>query len=140
MGTDIRAEVSKKNKYWISRHKYYELKHFCLQYPEWRDRYRELSEFDTGCCLTFSVRDKNSRHSDPTAERAVLLAEYSTKMKLIEETAMDADRELYRYILKAVTEGFSFVQLKQMYDIPCSRDMFYERYRRFFWILNRRRK
>lgn len=139
MGTDIRAEVSKNNKYWISRHKYYELKHFCLQYPEWKERYRELSDFDTGC-LTFSVRDKNSRHGDPTAERAVLLAEYSKKIELIEETAMDADRDLYRYILKAVTEGLSFVQLKHMYEIPCSRDMFYERYRRFFWILNRRRK
>ena len=33
--TDIRPEISKKNKYWISRHRYYELKHFCMQYREW---------------------------------------------------------------------------------------------------------
>ena len=32
-----RAEVSKKNKYYISKHRYYELKHFCLQYKEWED-------------------------------------------------------------------------------------------------------
>lgn len=31
-----RAEVSKRNKYYISKHRYYELKHFCLQYPEWK--------------------------------------------------------------------------------------------------------
>lgn len=139
MGTDIRAEVSKKNKYWISRHKYYELKHFCLQYNEWKERYRELSDVDS-YCVNYQMRDKNAKHGDPTADRAVLLAEYSRKIKLIEETAVDADSELYSYILKAVTEGVSYVQLKQMFNIPCSRDMFYERYRRFFWILNRRRR
>lgn len=32
MATTIRPEVSKKSKYWIERHRYYELKHFCLQY------------------------------------------------------------------------------------------------------------
>ena len=33
MGTQIRPELSEKNLYWIDRHRYYELKHFCLQYP-----------------------------------------------------------------------------------------------------------
>lgn len=32
MGTTIRPELSEKNPYWIERHRYYELKHFCLQY------------------------------------------------------------------------------------------------------------
>ena len=25
-----------ENPYWIERHRYYELKHFCLQYPIWK--------------------------------------------------------------------------------------------------------
>lgn len=33
MATVIRPEISPKNKYWISKHRHYELKHFCLQYP-----------------------------------------------------------------------------------------------------------
>ena len=33
MGTTLRAELSEKNPYWIEKHRYYELKHFCLQYP-----------------------------------------------------------------------------------------------------------
>lgn len=36
MGTTIRPELSEKNPYWIERHRYYELKHFCLQYPIWK--------------------------------------------------------------------------------------------------------
>ena len=36
MSTVIRPELSKSSKYWIDRHRYYELKHFCLQYPIWK--------------------------------------------------------------------------------------------------------
>lgn len=36
MGNIIRAEVSESNPYWIEKHRYYELKHFCLQYPTWK--------------------------------------------------------------------------------------------------------
>ena len=42
MATVIRAELSKNNKYWISKHRYYELKHFCLQYPEWQKEYSNI--------------------------------------------------------------------------------------------------
>lgn len=42
MGTTIRPELSKKNPYWIEKHRYYELKHFCLQYPIWRQAYNSL--------------------------------------------------------------------------------------------------
>ena len=31
----MKSTVSKKNKYWISRHRYLELVHFCAQYDEW---------------------------------------------------------------------------------------------------------
>ena len=37
-----KPELSKKSKYWIPRHRYYELKHFCLQYPEWEKLWREI--------------------------------------------------------------------------------------------------
>ena len=42
MSTTIRPEVSEKNKYWIERHRYYELKHFCLQYYIWKRAYSAL--------------------------------------------------------------------------------------------------
>ena len=42
MGTTIRPELSEKNPYWIEKHRYYELKHFCLQYPIWRKAYSVL--------------------------------------------------------------------------------------------------
>ncbi len=39
MATVLRSELSPKNKYYIDKHRYYELKHFCLQYPEWKQTY-----------------------------------------------------------------------------------------------------
>lgn len=35
-------ELSEKNPYWIERHRYYELKHFCLQYPLWKKMYEAI--------------------------------------------------------------------------------------------------
>lgn len=42
MSTVIRAELSHKSKYHIDKHRYYELKHFCLQYPNWKKSYAEV--------------------------------------------------------------------------------------------------
>ena len=44
MATKIRAKLSEKNKYWIDKHRYYELKHFCLQYQMWKKAYKALDE------------------------------------------------------------------------------------------------
>ena len=50
MGTTIRPELSEKNPYWIEKHRYYELKHFCLQYPIWRKAYSVLDGYSTTNC------------------------------------------------------------------------------------------
>lgn len=58
---------------------------------------------------------------------------------MIEKAALEADDKLYSYILKAVTENLSYAYLKTRLDIPCSKDTYYDRYRRFFWLLNKYR-
>lgn len=65
---------------------------------------------------------------------------YSERIKLIEKIAMEADRYLHKYILKAVTEELSFTYLKSKLGIPCGRDMYYDRYRKFFWLLSEARQ
>lgn len=138
MATTIRPEISVKNKYWIDKHRYYELKHFCLQYLSWKRTYSALEELG----LTSSqigCTPSGSGPSDLTAKYAVRKAHYAEKIKLIEKTAMAADEDLYVYILKAVTEDLSFTYLKNRLEIPCGRDMYYDRYRRFFWLLSESR-
>lgn len=135
MATVIRPEISEKNKYYIDKHRYYELKHFCLQYNEWKKMYALCNE---SIIFASNIESSPSSNipSDLTAKYAIKKAYYAERIKIIEQAAMDADDFLYPYILKAVTEGLSYPNLKTKMGIPCGKDMYYDRYRKFFWILN----
>ena len=50
------------------------------------------------------------------------------------------DPYLYEYILQAVTEGLSYTYLKTKLNMPCGKDMYYDRYRKFSWLLGNSRK
>ena len=139
MATMIRAEISNKNKYYIDKHRHYELKHFCLQYPSWKKAYADFDDMSISLSTIESVPTSNMP-GDPTAKRAVMKAHYSERINLIERIAMEADRYLYEYILKAVTENLSYTYLKSRLNIPCGKDMYYDRYRKFFWLLSASRK
>lgn len=135
MTTKIRPELSKENKYYVEKHRYYELKHFCLQYPKWKRIYIEedglrSSRYD-------DIYSKKSGYKDPTYKIAENRVLYLDNIKIVEQAAIAADSSLYTYILKAVTEDLSFNQLKTKLNIPCGRDMYYDRYRKFFWILDK---
>ena len=138
MATVIRAEISERNKYYIDKHRYYELKHFCLQYNEWKKAY-------TSCCEAvifaskFDKMPSDNMPGDLTAKYAMKRAQYAEKINMIENLTKEADEFLYPYILKAVTEGLSYTYLKTRLDIPCGRDMYYDRYRKFFWLLSEAR-
>lgn len=136
MATLVRPEVSRKNKYWIDKHRHYELKHFCLQYPIWKKIYADLSDIS----VTNSIREiRGDEISDPTSQTAMKRVFYKNRIDLIERIAKETDPDLYSYILKAVTEGLSFTHLQTKLQMPCGRDMYYDRYRRFFWLLNKSR-
>ena len=140
MATVIRPEISVKNKYYIDKHRHYELKHFCLQYPMWKKAYKE-AEFSCVSAATLELeRSTSSKPSDITMKYAMKKVYYADRINLIEKTAMETDEYLYPYILKAVTEELSFTYLKSKMDIPCGRDMYYDRYRKFFWLLSQSRK
>ena len=139
MATVIRPEISEKNKYYIDRHRYYELKHFCLQYKEWKKEYAKCND-----AIIFAANldriPSDNKPSDITAKYAIQKVFYGERIKLIEKVAKEADEYLYEYILKAVTEGLSYPYLKTKMDIPCGRDMYYDRYRKFFWLLDKLRE
>lgn len=136
--SEIRPELSKKNKYWIDRHRHYELKHFCMQYPEWKRKYASYKNAGPTLSTIEKVYSTNIP-SDLTSKIAICKAYYSEKIEMVERAAKDADGLIWDYILKAVTEGLSYTYLRTILKMPCSRDIYYDRYRRFFWILNKMR-
>ena len=137
MGTTIRPEISRESKYWINKNRYYELKHFCLQYPIWKRSLRNMQNSVSSSVL--EREPSGNLPCDPTGNRAISNLYYSNKIKMVERTAEETDSYLSSYLLKAVTEGLSYAVLKSRFDLPCSRDMYYDRYRRFFWLLSQER-
>ena len=75
--------------------------------------------------------------SDIVARNAIDKTVYSNRIDTIEKAAYEADSELSYYILRGVTEELSFTYLKSRLGMPCSKDTYYDRYRRFFWILSK---
>lgn len=138
MRETIRPELSKNHKYWIPKHRYYELKYFCLQYPLWKKAYDILDGLQ-GYSYDIVRSSKTNVISDVTAicveERSI----YRDRMNIIEKTTIETDPYLASYILKAVTDGRSYTYMKETLNIPCGKDMYYDRYRRFFWLLDRKR-
>lgn len=137
MSTMIRPEISEKNKYWIERHRYYELKHFCLQYPLWKRAYVALDGMSERTADPTMIR--TNVHGNPTEQRAMSKLFYSERIEMIERVAKETDELLSSYILKGVTKGVSYDYLKARLDVPCCKDIYYDLYRRFFWLLDKAR-
>lgn len=129
-----RSALSPKNKYWIPKFRYLELKNFCLQYPDWKLALKEISLLQS-----HSVVTPTSDPSDPTNKMAVCRLRYEENIQLIESIAKLSDPDLAKWIIRGVTENLSYDYLKYQLEIPAGRDMYYDRYRRFFWILDQRK-
>lgn len=133
----MKPELSKRNKYYVERYRYYELKYFCMQYPLWKSYLKDLN--DSIVTTPKYLISEDNVISDPTQKRILIRERYINRIKMVEQAAFDTDPSLYSYILKGVTEGLSYNILKARFNIPCGRDMYYERYRKFFWLLNKYR-
>jgi len=107
----VRAEVSKKNPNYISKHRGYELKHFCLQYPEWKRQFNDTADIF-----------------------------FKTRIEMVNNTAKETDPVLSAYILKGITENRSYDYLRNMMNIPCGKDYYYKLYRKFYYILDKTRQ
>ena len=111
-----------EKKYGISKHKFLQAYHFCLQYNEWKD---ELA-YKTNAVKCAEVTGLPKGSSTGNCE-------------LVEQTCIEADPEIKQWLLKAVTnEHISYTYLKECMDIPCGKKMFYDRRRKFYWLLSQK--
>lgn len=130
----MRTEISVKNKYWIPKHRYLELKNFCLQYPDWKLALNSISFLKAN----FEI-SPSGNFSDPTMEIVCKRDYYQQNINLVENTAKEADYTLYQWLIKGITAPYGYDYLKYQLNIPASRDMYYDRYRKFFFILDKKR-
>ena len=100
------------NKYEISKHRYYELKHWCLQYPEWERMHSEIDGYF-------------KHEGDTTSKDGIKLAELWSKMLIVQRVCKMADADISEELLRTVTEGSK--------EIPSTSYL----YKRFFWLLDK---
>ena len=99
-----------KTEFTLSKHRYYELKHFCLQYPEWKLIYKEA--------------DGWSGKGDTTSRDGIKRADIIKFIDLIDSCVYDTNRNLHEFVI---------------YDrISMPSELMYY-YRKFFWELSMRR-
>lgn len=124
-----------RKKYDISKHRFGEVYHYCMQYNEWKDELKY--KIDTVQSAEVSDMPKADGNSDATARLAERRVELQRKCELIEQTAYEADSQIYPYILKAVTnEGITYNYLKMVMNIPCGKKMYYDRRRKFYFLMS----
>ena len=115
------------DEYDIGRHRFCELKHFCMQYPDWVTGYKRIK--NDGLC--------KGEH-DITGDTAVQKTDYWHAIELIETTARATSLAYADYILKSVTEDVSYSYLKNK-GLKCDKDTFDELRGRFFYLLSLRK-
>ena len=73
--------------------------------------------------------------ADPTAHRAEIAAKLSNDVELIEKTAKEVDDSIATYLLKNVTQEWTWDAMKLHDNIPIGRRQFYAARKRFFFLL-----
>lgn len=134
MSTVVRNEVSKKNPYYISKHRMLELKHFCMQYEDWCQEYVKITVLQS----YGYEKIPGSENSDKVPKLAIRAAELDGYMKLVVRCCKEADVYIWSWLFEAVTCGLSYGTLAAR-GIPCGKDYYYDRYRKFFWLLDKER-
>lgn len=130
----IRPELSNKNCYKLDKNRYYELKYFCLQYTEW---VHQLETLDGYSRTNYAqIEQNNGVYGDRTYSTVAKREVYLNNIELINKVAIKVDEYLSKYLIKGITENLSYDILKVRFDIPCSRSVYYKKYRQFFALLD----
>lgn len=104
-------------EYKISEIRFRELYYFCLQYHEWK-----------------SQRSKYTRDSREYQE-------YTEKINMVERACEEVGGELAPYIREAVTnKGITYQTLRSRMNIPCSSNTYYKYRRKFYWLIDKKKR
>ena len=130
---NIRSKFSTNSKYYISKHAFLTVYHYCMMYQEW------LLEYHNSVGLRSTNSDGGAAGpGDPTAAQAIRLKDIADRIELIRQTAYDAEPLLYPFLLDGVTvKEMTFDTLKAR-GMPCERDMYYDRRRKFYWLMGKK--
>lgn len=131
-----------KNEWKLGKHEYYTAYHYAMQYTEWKDRLRTLT--DSVAAIVTDGQPHGSSTGNPTENLAIKRAELTEKMRVVEETAKAATTDcdwMYIYLIRAVTdENVTWRYLRQVMGIPCGKNVYYNHRWKFYYLLSQKIK
>lgn len=130
-------DLKLSKEYNISRHRYRELKEFCLQYEE---KKAELQQIYTSSTAAPEVAVKGGIPGAPTEKKAMRASSLKSEIKLIDDVICEAcgeDVGIVEFLKRNVTSGTGFETLG---CVPCSCRSFYQYRRLFFFLLDKKKR
>lgn len=124
---------SPRSKYYLPKRIFLTVRNYCLNYDQWKKEYRESVGL-----RNIVAGNGGSGVGDPTAMQAMRLKSISDRIELIEQTAYEVEPLLHPYLLTGVTKEHMTFDRLQAKGIPCERKMYYDRRRRFYWLMAER--
>ena len=112
-----------KTEYELSKHRFYELKHFCLQYPEWEKLYSQLDGW---------AEEASKAFGDTTSRDGIRKADLASKMELIQNVCQEVCEDYADLV-------FNYVIFGSKPHLTSDQVDFWYYYRKFFWELSKRR-
>lgn len=117
----------------MSEARYLELLNFCMQYGEKKEELRSMAFLTAG-----EGGGRKGHVSRPTEEIAVRRARLEEDIAMIETSAVEAGGVVIApFILKNVTEKLHY---RVLGNVPCGINQFYGMRRRFFEILDLKKR
>ena len=120
---DFRQVKLMKTEYSLSKHRFYELKHFCLQYPEWERLYSQLDGWPGA---------SNKNEGDTTSRDGIRRADLARNMVLIRDIC-------HTVCGKYEQQMFQLVTAELRPNLAWDQKDFWYYHQKFFWELSRRR-
>lgn len=133
----MRKRNLKLKEHGISCKRYNELLWYCRQYPDWVSELNNMTVIKSQNVT--GMPNGSGGTSNQTEELAIRRQELFKKCELIEQTAIEADGDLYQYIIKNVCYNKSANYLVT-HDMPCTASTLYDKRRYFFYLLDKNKK
>ena len=114
---------------------------YARSYGRWKAEYSDILANTQKLNVDF-IRSGSFQHKSRTEETALILAELSKKIKMVEDAAREADPFCWQYILLSVSArpgAISYEKLKEK-GMDCEKKAYYYHRRRFYLILEKKIK
>jgi len=130
-------ELSERSKWHVSNERRLELEHFVRQYDDWHRAILDLNLYSMA--HPTEAQRKAGVATSQTEKVAISLTFYKERINLVNRAAAMTDPMLAKPILFCVMYRLPYDKINAQYDVPCGRDMFYDKVRQFIWTLDKLR-